>query len=557
MSLIGALKLGGGAGSPLIKTSTVDTENNSLSERLAILTDQYDGQTVTFYCVEGELTEAVTLNDNHSLHFAAQEFTNTVATHIPPPITVGDNCTVTAESGAIIYESNISTKTALIWTKDGAQNVLFDGLYFKGIEGNADPGGLTGIWLLNAKNSIVRNCTFDNCHNYNVVIGKYPATPGYSDGCIIENNTFLGFKTQNVAVTDGINWAIRGNTFDYTGDTSSGPYFIPIDIEPNNGDEVIDDWSIDGNTIITRGSESYYMGIYVQGDLLLTGMNHGSITNNTIWTKVNEATYSHCQIGIKVDGVNDLVIQGNYAEGTQYSGYVINDCKTVTMDGNELYNCYYGISLGAVADSTIDENVLTETDIPNPGSGNITETEFQINATATGSQITALGDVGGSYWKFKTFQVGLPIVFNNTVYTIQSVDASVYPTKAVMSDSVGTVTTKTFTSGNVTNGTGNIAITGHGFANGAAVNPSTSGTLPNGLAANTVVYVIRIDANNIKLATTLANALAGTAMTYTDSGTGTNTLTPVLLTQFSSNTYEDNIAPNGIHLNPNGISVII
>lgn len=557
MSLITALGMGGGGGTPIIRTDSVDTGNNSLTQRLAILTETYNGQAVTFYCVEGVLTEAVTLNDNHSLHFAAQEFTNTVTTAIPPPITVGDNATVTQEPGAIIYESNVSTKTALIWTKDGAQNVLFDGLYFKGISGNADPGGLTGVWLLNAKQSIVRNCTFDNCHNYNVVIGKYPTTPGYSDGCIIDSNTFLGFKTQNVAVTDGINWSIRNNTFDYTADPSSGPYFIPIDIEANNGDEVIDDWEIDNNTIITRGSQSYSMAIYVQGDILLAGMNRGRITNNTIWTKVDENTYSNTQIGIKVDGVNVLTMSGNYAEGTLYSGYVVNNCKTVTMDANDLYNCYYGIGLCGVAASDIDNNVLTETVIPNPGTGNITESEFQVNASSAGSVITAAGDVGGSYWKFRTFQVGLPIVFNGSTYTINSVDASAYPTSATMDAAVGTVVAKTFTSGNVTAGSGNIAITGHGFATGAGVNPSTAGTLPPELAANTVVFVIRVDADNVKLAATLADALSNTPITYTGVGSGTSTLTPILLTQFSSNTYSGNTAPGGIHLNPNGTSVIV
>ena len=53
---------------------------------------------------------------------------------------------------------------------------------------------------------------------------------------------------------------------------------------------------------------------------------------------------------------------------------------------------------------------------------------------------------------------------------------------------------------------------------------NTGGALPTGLAAATDYYVIKVDADNFKLATSLANALAGTAIDITANGTGTQTL---------------------------------
>lgn len=54
---------------------------------------------------------------------------------------------------------------------------------------------------------------------------------------------------------------------------------------------------------------------------------------------------------------------------------------------------------------------------------------------------------------------------------------------------------------------------------------TTSGALPAGLAINTTYWTIRVGATTSRLATTLANAIASTAIAFTDAGSGTNTLT--------------------------------
>jgi hypothetical protein len=56
------------------------------------------------------------------------------------------------------------------------------------------------------------------------------------------------------------------------------------------------------------------------------------------------------------------------------------------------------------------------------------------------------------------------------------------------------------------------------------VQTSTTTTLPGGLAAATDYYVIKVTDTTIKLATSYANAVAGTAINITDAGTGTHTL---------------------------------
>lgn len=62
---------------------------------------------------------------------------------------------------------------------------------------------------------------------------------------------------------------------------------------------------------------------------------------------------------------------------------------------------------------------------------------------------------------------------------------------------------------------------------GDGVQLSTTGTLPTGLAAATTYYHIYVSMDSGKLATTRANAFAGTAINVTSTGSGTHTITKV------------------------------
>lgn len=63
---------------------------------------------------------------------------------------------------------------------------------------------------------------------------------------------------------------------------------------------------------------------------------------------------------------------------------------------------------------------------------------------------------------------------------------------------------------------------------GTRVRLTTTTTLPAGLALATDYYVIRLSDTTFKLATTYANAVAGTAINITSTGTGTHTISRLL-----------------------------
>lgn len=90
--------------------------------------------------------------------------------------------------------------------------------------------------------------------------------------------------------------------------------------------------------------------------------------------------------------------------------------------------------------------------------------------------------------------------------------------------------TTTFTSGDVNAGSDLIAASSSNYPTGLRVRFTSSGTLPAGLSLNTDYYVIDVSATQgtgvIQVATSLANAFAGTDVDITDGGSGTHTITP-------------------------------
>ncbi len=99
---------------------------------------------------------------------------------------------------------------------------------------------------------------------------------------------------------------------------------------------------------------------------------------------------------------------------------------------------------------------------------------------------------------------------------------------------VGSITVAITTPGvaskvNVTNNTFTIA--SHGYATGLKLRATSTGTLPAGITTGVDYFAIIVDANTIKVASSLANALLGTAIDITDQGSdgATNTLTATTL----------------------------
>lgn len=100
-----------------------------------------------------------------------------------------------------------------------------------------------------------------------------------------------------------------------------------------------------------------------------------------------------------------------------------------------------------------------------------------------------------------------------------------------------------FVAANVSPAADTITVTAHGFVTGLKV--ALSGTnLPGGLSA-TNYWIIVVDANTVKLATSLANARAGTQVDITSQGTTADAaLTPAAL---GSSTVDAKVSFDGVN----------
>lgn len=150
-----------------------------------------------------------------------------------------------------------------------------------------------------------------------------------------------------------------------------------------------------------------------------------------------------------------------------------------------------------------------------------------ITDTANWMDVSELG----AKWRFKKYrnnQTGKRYVyaaikeFDLFLYSDADEDLTspklygIFPRPLTFSDSTFTTTHAAET----------IQDTGHGLLTGdGPVRLSNSGgALPAGFEEDTDYWVIKVDNDNLKLASSQANALAGTAVAITDDGTGTHTM---------------------------------
>ena len=138
--------------------------------------------------------------------------------------------------------------------------------------------------------------------------------------------------------------------------------------------------------------------------------------------------------------------------------------------------------------------------------------KYLINASA---QTSAATTVPG--WLVLVDVVGFYRVTTTTTTTAQSTTNTLGQSDTFTADAGSDVCTYTSTANFPSN-----------LLTGTRVRLTTTTTLPAGLATATDYYLIRVTDATFKLATSYANAVAGTAINITDAGTGTHTLTWLL-----------------------------
>lgn len=176
--------------------------------------------------------------------------------------------------------------------------------------------------------------------------------------------------------------------------------------------------------------------------------------------------------------------------------FVAGNCYDwAVTPGSPVQNLYTGVTTVA----------KTPTDVGDGGGiyhgGNVaTDTKHLINIGAYSAIATAVPSV------------------------LQLVDTVMYYPTLDMKNatSITLVNANTFTA---SSSTGLLLTYTNDFANYTSVKFTTTSTLPTGLNTTDVFWLVRVGATSARVATSLANAIAGTVIAYTDGGTGTHTMT--------------------------------
>lgn len=142
-------------------------------------------------------------------------------------------------------------------------------------------------------------------------------------------------------------------------------------------------------------------------------------------------------------------------------------------------------------------------------------------ATGTRVQLTSTSGVPGGLTASTTYYV-----INVSATTIKLATTALNATNNVAIDITSKGQTQTFATGAVATGTDIITLgTTALLTTGMPIIFTSTTAVPAGLTSGTVYYAIVLSSTTIKVATSVANAEAGTAVDITSQGTGTHTIT--------------------------------
>lgn len=549
-----------------------DTANTSLSDRLERAAAAFNNgsKAVKFIAYPRVITKSVELFDWQSIHFTPGEYTNTATGHPAtfPQFLLNDHCGMTADTGAIIYESDspsnahiISAKMMYVAGSSGTvEDIQIRDLYIKGHASQTHNGLSSTIILGNSRNSSVRNVTLDGTHAYGITVGGYSTIGNYAENVDITDIRILGVGTQLLNVINGRDITFRNIHIDVRNHNATGS-FTCIDIEPNTTDNkaeniTVENVFIDARTTIT--------GIVMSGVTMQAAnapvMINPVVRNVTVLgldISTSGATAGQLSAGVAVYGATGGVIENIYIQGSTQDAIFAQTCRYTKFRNCESIQCNaaggFAVTLQACASCEVEGIILDESYTPFAQLTNMHETEAEFGVTSSASTVTEYAPGGNP--RFYSHLVALSFTLNNTNYVIDTLNPTTFSLTTTVA--VGTLTVKTFASAtDVNTGTEVITIASHGHNTGSRVR-YLAGTAPvGGLTNGTTYFVIASTAGTLKLATTLANALAGTPIDLTSTGTGTQTLVPVLITKFSSNEFWANKAEGGIVLEPTGTSVV-
>lgn len=308
-------------------------------------------------------------------------------------------------------------------------------------------------------------------------------------------------------------------------------------------------------TAVTVGAATFAGG----QDAVFFTLNGRQLTNGTDWSSGSSSTATAKNIATVAAGVNgftastssNVVTVACSSSGTFCNSYTLTSSSSSLSVGAATFSG--GVNQVRLA---INGNVLTEgTDFSAVASSATAANNISdaiIANSATSAIVTSTAPIGcGLSNPCGVVKLTAKTVGKATNYSLwTSLNASLLPFAPAMKGGANSA---------VVTGSGLLNITSHGFTTALPLLMTVgAGTAPQDLYAGSTYYVVVVDANDFKLATTSLKAQAGTndvrLSTQTATGGGSFTLTPLAYSGTASFFWE--ASDDNVNYNPVGVSSV-
>jgi hypothetical protein len=229
-----------------------------------------------------------------------------------------------------------------------ARNVVVKGCHFKGARLDFDSTSQT-VSLSNCHNCSVTNNWLEATRTIGIQTGGGSSKGNYADNVIIAKNLLTTVASQNIAVVNSSNVQVIDNIIRAPG-LANGPGVVPIDIEPNVGDRIVNVKIANNlvdmtNTVIDASGAKALHGIAINNLNKANPFTGVEVSKNTVFGANLKDPYNHISGGlILVRAASNTLISNNILRRGTYCILIDTWSSRITVTGNQLSTCGSGSS---------------------------------------------------------------------------------------------------------------------------------------------------------------------------------------------------------------------
>ena len=227
-----------------------------------------------------------------------------------------------------------------------ARNLVIKGCHFRGARSDFDSVSQT-VALGNCHNCSVTNNWLEATRTIGITTGGGSSMGNYADNVIIAKNLLTTVASQNIAVVNSSNVQIVDNVIRAPG-LANGPGVVPIDVEPNVGDRIVN-VRIANNLVDMTNSVIDAFGTKALHGITINNLNQANpftaieVSNNTVYGANLKDQYNHISGGlILVRGASNTVISNNMLRRGTYGILIDSGSSRLRVFGNQLSSCGSG-----------------------------------------------------------------------------------------------------------------------------------------------------------------------------------------------------------------------